>query len=164
MYADGLWISDISVHLHRENAPIPENMRNQYIKIKLTDTQMKAFAAILGLGMRNGDVLCYTDDVLYDMCMSDSDTTMHENFKRLAADQNSMRRSAGQIFVPIVEEHFIPQRDEDGKYHFVEPDGSPTIKHLTDDAVNSIQAIPKTVPETAKNKKTATESETVNIL
>ena len=102
LLTDGLWISEIELDISRFDAPIPENMKNIPIKMQLTLTQIRAIAAVLGLGLENGNVVCYNDQDL-DHFMKDPKNSLIENkYKLMTAEEISKRRIAAKAFEPLV--------------------------------------------------------------
>ncbi len=61
MYIDGLYASRMTLHIYRDDELIPKEMRDEYITLELTQGQMSAIAAVLGLGYSHGNLLYYKD-------------------------------------------------------------------------------------------------------
>jgi len=122
LLTDGLWISEIELDISRFDAPIPENMKNIPIKMQLTLTQIRAIAAVLGLGLENGNVVCYNDQDL-DHFMKDPKNSLIENkYKLMTAEEISKRRIAAKAFEPLVKNKNISDIwDKEG---FIEEDMS----------------------------------------
>lgn len=120
LLTDGLWISEIELDISRFDAPIPENMKNIPIKMQLTLTQIRAIAAVLGLGLENGNVVCYNDQDL-DHFMKDPKNSLIENkYKLMTAEEISKRRIAAKAFEPLVKNKNISDIwDKEG---FIEED------------------------------------------
>lgn len=120
LLTDGLWISEIELDISRFDAPIPENMKNIPIKMQLTLTQIRAIAAVLGLGLENGNVVCYNDQDL-DNFMKDPKNSLIENkYKLMTAEEISKRRIAAKAFEPLVKNKNISDIwDKEG---FIEED------------------------------------------
>lgn len=125
LLTDGLWISEIELDISRFDAPIPENMKNIPIKMQLTLTQIRAIAAVLGLGLENGNVVCYNDQDL-DHFMKDPKNSLIENkYKLMTAEEISKRRIAAKAFEPLVKNKNISDIwDKEG---FIEED-MPSMK------------------------------------
>lgn len=143
LLTDGLWVSGIELNISRFDAPIPENMKNVPIKMQLSTTQIKAIAAVLGLGLENGDVVCYNDNDLDRFMKDPKDSLIEDKYRLMTAEEVSKRRVAAKAFEPIVKNKNITDIwDKDG---FIEGDmasmngdGSTTDEpHISpDDAVS----------------------------
>ena len=120
LLTDGLWVSGIELSISRFDAPIPENMKNVPIKMQLSTTQIKAIAAVLGLGLENGDVVCYTDNDLDRFMKDPKDSLIEDKYRLMTAEEVSKRRVAAKAFEPIVKNKNITDIwDKDG---FIEGD------------------------------------------
>lgn len=103
LLTDGLWISGVELSIDRDDAPIPDAMKNIPLKMRLTPTQFTAIAAVLGLGLDNGNIVCYRDDAL-DRFMKDPKNSLIEDKYRLMTSKDvSERRIAAKAFSPLVE-------------------------------------------------------------
>ena len=107
MFIDGLWLSGMTVHIHRDGMPIPKNMQDSYIKLTLSPTQVAAISAVLGIGMRGGDVLCYTDEFLNKAMLDNSDETMKDSYRIITTDMSDVRRVAKTVFNPVTSNRAI---------------------------------------------------------
>jgi len=120
LLTDGLWVSGIELSISRFDAPIPENMKNVPIKMQLSTTQIKAIAAVLGLGLENGDVVCYNDNDLDRFMKDPKDSLIEDKYRLMTAEEVSKRRVAAKAFEPIVKNKNITDIwDKDG---FIEGD------------------------------------------
>lgn len=99
MFVDGLWLSGITLNIERSQIPIPSAMQDHPIEIKLTPMQVNAICALLGIGMRNGELLMYTDDDLNQMIMDANDHTFESEFKSIRLKSN---RRTIKVFTPAV--------------------------------------------------------------
>ena len=61
MFIDGLYVTRMTLHIYRDDEPIPREMRDEHISLELTQGQMAAIAAVLGLGYSHGNLLYYKD-------------------------------------------------------------------------------------------------------
>lgn len=102
LLTDGLWISGIELNIQRFDAPIPDNMKDTPIKVELTNTQIKAIAAVLGLGLENGSVVCYNDNDLDKFMKDPKDSLIEDKYRLMTAEEMSKRRVAAKAFEPIV--------------------------------------------------------------
>ena len=106
MYVDGLWLSGITLNIDRSGLPIPEAMQKHPISVKLTSTQVNAIATLLGLGMRNGDLLFYTDEDLDKMIQDPENHVFETEYSSLTSGVKSNRRTA-KVFTPAVSNESI---------------------------------------------------------
>ena len=90
LLTDGLWVSGIELNISRFDAPIPENMKNVPIKMQLSTTQIKAIAAVLGLGLENGDVVCYNDNDLDRFMKDPKDSLIEDKYSPLSRTRISL--------------------------------------------------------------------------
>lgn len=102
LLTDGLWISGIELEISRHDAPIPDQMKATPIKVELTPTQIKAIAAVLGLGLENGDVVCYGDEDLDRFMKDPHGSLIEDKYRLMTAEEVSKRRRAAKAFDPIV--------------------------------------------------------------
>lgn len=102
LLTDGLWISGIELSINRSDAPIPDNMKKIPIKVELSTTQIKAIAAVLGLGLENGDVVCYNDRDLDRFMKDPKDSLIEDKYRLMTAEEMAKRRIAAKAFEPIV--------------------------------------------------------------
>ena len=107
MFVDGLWLSDVTIHIHREGTPIPKSMQIDHIRLSLSQTQVAALSVVLGLGMHSGELLCYTDDVLNKIMSDPNDNTIKDAYRILMSDANQKRRVAKVVFSPIADNEVI---------------------------------------------------------
>lgn len=115
LLTDGLWISGIELNISRHDAPIPDNMKEVPIKVTLSNTQIKAIAAVLGLGLENGDVVCYNDEDLDRFMKDPKDSLIEDKYRLMTADEVSKRRVAAKAFNPLVKNKNIAEIwNEDG--------------------------------------------------
>ena len=106
MFMDGLWLSGITLNIERSGIPVPATMQSQPISVRLTPTQVNAICALLGVGMRNGELLMYNDDDLNRMILDDNDKTFEFEFKSINSGMKSNRR-AFKVFTPAVDNRNI---------------------------------------------------------
>lgn len=102
LLTDGLWISGIELNIKRFDAPIPDHMKATSVKMELTNTQIKAIAAVLGLGLENGDVVCYNDMDLDKFMKDPKDSLIEDKYRLMTAEEMAKRRIAAKAFEPIV--------------------------------------------------------------
>lgn len=122
LLTDGLWISGIELCIKRFDAPIPDSMKNTPVSMELSTTQIKAIAAVLGLGLENGDVVCYNDADLDRFMKDPKDSLIEDKYRLMTAEEISKRRVAAKAFEPIVHNKNITDIwDKDG---FIEGDMS----------------------------------------
>lgn len=122
LLTDGLWISGIELCIKRFDAPIPDSMKNTPVSMELSTTQIKAIAAVLGLGLENGDVVCYNDQDLDKFMKDPKGSLIEDKYRLMTAEEISKRRVAAKAFEPIVHNKNIADIwDKDG---FIEGDMS----------------------------------------
>ena len=102
LLTDGLWVSGIELNIQRFDAPIPEHMQTTSIKMELSTTQIKAISAVLGLGLENGDVVCYNDRDLDKFMKDPKDSLIEDKYRLMTAEEISKRRVAAKAFEPII--------------------------------------------------------------
>lgn len=102
LLTDGLWVSGIELNIKRFDAPIPESMKNTSIVMELSNTQIKAITAVLGLGLENGDVVCYNDRDLDKFMKDPQHSLIEDKYRLMTAEEMSQRRVAAKAFEPIV--------------------------------------------------------------
>lgn len=122
MFVDGLWTSRMTLHIHRDGTPIPKEMQDEYIKLELSATQMKAIAAILGLGYRNGELLCYKDEDVHNNIMRNDGFGIRSEYYSLTCDAKAARRTL-RISESFAEssaaKHVSIVKNEEGYFDFV---------------------------------------------
>ena len=134
LLTDGLWISGIELNIQRFDAPIPDNMKNTPIKIELSTTQIKAIAAVLGLGLENGSVVCYNDQDLDRFRKDPKDSLIEDKYRLMTAEEMSKRRVAAKAFEPIIKNKNLSDIwDQDG---MIEDD----MSHINGDGTFSEEA------------------------
>lgn len=114
LLTDGLWISGINLQIERFDAPIPESMKEKPIDVHLTSTQIKAIAAVLGLGLENGEVVCYNDNDLDKFMKDPKDSLIADQYKLMTAEEVSKRRVAAKAFDPVVKSKTLSDVWSDG--------------------------------------------------
>ncbi len=116
MNIDGLWLSGITLHIDRRGLPIPQAMQDKPIVFKLSDTQMMAVSVLLGLGLSDGELLSYTDDVLTKILTDETDDTLKREYKAVSSGMKANRRRT-PVFTPVAQNPEINQRawDNDEK-------------------------------------------------
>ena len=102
---DGLWVGDMYITIKRQGTPIPDSMQEQPIVRKLTETEAKAVAAILGFGQKDGMLLTYRDEDLTTIITTENDE-IKRSFLALSSDSYKSRRNESKIFTPAAS---IPQ-------------------------------------------------------
>lgn len=142
LLTDGLWISDMSLVISRNDAPIPEGMKKNPIKVELTNTQIIAIASVLGLGLENGDVVCYNDTDLDEFMQNPNDSLIRDKYKLMTAKEIKSRRVAAKAFKPMVNNKTITDIwNEDGmiddNMEYLNGDGTTnTEAHVDTDSGN----------------------------
>lgn len=125
MFIDGLWLSGMTLHIYRQGAPIPKDMQDDYIKVNLTPGQIKAIAALLGLGYQNGELLLYKDEDIENNIMKDNGFNFRTEYEAITSTSRSNRRSI-PIAVPIVESSILSDtkmtKDDSGKFFWTSED------------------------------------------
>ena len=121
MFSDGLWITGMTLQLKRESAPIPKEMRESVIELNLTQTQMKAVAAILGLGYRDGELLFYKDKDVENNIMRDDGKGVALDYYMIESEEKK-RRVSHRVNKPFSEssasDKIIAIADEEGVFDF----------------------------------------------
>ncbi len=102
LLADGLWISNINLSIDRADAPIPDEMKEKPIEIPLSQTQIRAIIAVLGLGLEDGSILCYSDDDLDKFMRDPSQSLISDKYRLMTAEEIHNRRKMMNVFEPIV--------------------------------------------------------------
>ena len=108
MYIDGLWLSGMTISIERKDLPIPEAMAKP-IAFKLSQKQMEAVAILLGLGLSNGELLSYNDDVLVKLLSDENDDTIKREYRALTSGIKTNRRKT-KIFTPVVANTEVNQK------------------------------------------------------
>lgn len=124
MFVDGLWVSGMTLHIHRSGMPIPKGMQDDYIKVVLTPTQVNAIAALLGLGYRNGELLLYTDSAMEENIMKDGGFNFKTEYEAINSSARNERRTI-QVASPISESKVMEEVDitkSNGKYYWTSED------------------------------------------
>jgi hypothetical protein len=106
MFIDGLWVSGMTLHIHRDGAPIPKEMQSTYIKMTLSPTQINAIAALLGLGYRNGELMYYKDDDLHQGIVRDDGLGFITEYKMMN-DYTRQNRRSMIVADPIHSSHLM---------------------------------------------------------
>lgn len=119
MFTDGLWISGMTLHIHRQGAPIPKDMQDDYIKVNLSAVQMNAIAALLGLGYRNGELLLYKDEDVENNILKQDGFNFRSEYEAINSAAKNNRRAI-QVASPIIESSLLKDtqmtKDDAGKY------------------------------------------------
>ncbi len=102
LLTDGLWISGITLQIDRSDAPIPDAMKDAPVEVTLSQTQIRAIAAVLGLGLENGEVVCFTDQDLDKFMKDPKDSLIENKYRLMTAEEISKRRVVAKAFDPIV--------------------------------------------------------------
>ena len=93
MFVDGLWVSGMTLHVYRDGAPIPKEMQDSYIKLELTQKQIMAIAALLGLGYRDGEILCYNDDAIERNILRNDGFGFQSEYYHLCSEDKRSRKA-----------------------------------------------------------------------
>lgn len=107
LLTDGLWISGMEISIDRFDAPIPEHMKSVPVKVLLSQIQIKAIAAVLGLGLENGNVVCYNDEDLDRFMKDPQNSLIEDKYRLMTADEIAKRRVAAKAFEPIIKNKSI---------------------------------------------------------
>lgn len=123
IFVDGLWISGLTLHIHRKGAPIPAGMQEDYIKINATPTQINAIAALLGLGFRNGDLLMYSDEDLRNHITKKEGFNFQMEYEAINSRERNERRSI-PVVSPLNESKLVNDMDitRNGEMYFWKPE------------------------------------------
>lgn len=122
MFVDGLWISRMVLHIHRDGMPIPKEMQDEYIALELTSTQMNAIAAILGLGYRDGDLFYYKDEDVHNNIMREDGFGVRSEYYSLTCDAKKFRRTrkiSESFSKSSAAKHISVIKNEEGCFDFV---------------------------------------------
>ena len=103
MFVDGLWLSGITLEIDRSEMPIPESMKGEPLRVPLTRTQVNAITALLGLGVRGGDLLMYQDEDLDKLILDERWREKLRTEYEMLADGVKDNRRTVRIFTPLVE-------------------------------------------------------------
>ena len=121
VFTDGLWISSMTLQIKRDDAPIPQEMRESYIELELTATQMKAIAAVLGLGYRDGELLYYKDADVANNITRDDGKGVATDYYMIESEERK-RRIAHRINKPFssssISKKLVAVAGEDGVFDF----------------------------------------------
>ena len=132
LYVDGLWASRMVIHIYRDGSvPIPEGMRDGYIKLELTPQQMNAVAAVLGLGYRDGELLYYKDDVVDKNIMREDGLGIRAQYYALNSEERKARiaqRVNMSLITSAAAKDLAVTKNGDGVFDF-------TVKKSADEAV-----------------------------
>lgn len=125
MFIDGLWVSGMTLHIHRDGAPIPKEMQDNYIRLQLSQSQVNAVAALLGLGYRNGELMFYKDDDLYKNIIRTDGLGFTAEY-RMLNDEIRQNRRCITIADPIHISHLMNEscisQKADGSYKWHKDD------------------------------------------
>lgn len=135
MFVDGLWVSGMTLHIHRNGMPIPKGMQDDYIKLVLTPTQANAVAALLGLGYRNGELLLYTDSAMEENIMKKDGWNFRTEYEAINSSARNERRTI-QVAKPISESKVMEDIDitkTNGKYYWSAEDVEESEETTTPD-------------------------------
>lgn len=102
MYIDGLYATRMTLHIHRDDAPIPQAMQQEYLTLELSAVQMNAIAAVLGLGYRSGELLYYRDDDVDKNIRRTDGFGIQANYHAINCDSRR-RRLSKTVNKPLVE-------------------------------------------------------------
>lgn len=103
MFCDGFYISGMTLVLKRDGIDaLPQEMREVPVAVELSSVQMKAIAAILGLGYRDGELLYYKDEDIIKKIVKEEGKGVADDFKMLDSEERN-RRNAHRINVPFAE-------------------------------------------------------------
>jgi hypothetical protein len=129
MFVDGLWASGMTLHIHRDGMPIPKEMQDSYIKLELTPVQMNAIAAILGLGYRDGELLCYRDEDVSNNILRDDGFGIRADYHAITCEEKRTRtahRVSRSFASSSAAQSIAVTKDSDGCFDFVTTDDGNT--------------------------------------
>lgn len=136
MFVDGLWASGMTLHIHRNGAPIPKGMQSEYIKLELSPVQMNAIAAVLGLGYRDGELLYYKDDDVDNNIMRDDGFGLKSEYYSLNSESRRARRSvriSNSFASSNVGRNTTVVKDNNGVFDFVMPNTPQAVPFADND-------------------------------